>query len=233
MSQQHFLNQLTVFELTGKDTFDFLNNQIISQLSENDGICYTAICNPKGRILFSLIVSPSKNGCKLAVNGDLSDNFFHYVNMRRFRMEVSIEKSNLKVCIDMSNGSSAHLDHFNFIEPKNNANIFSDDDFWTLMFEMGLPWITATTSECFIPQHLNLDQKDVIAFDKGCYPGQEIIARLHFIGKVKKRMEVITLINDTDVKPGETKFLEELNQKVEFCSPLVKSPKGWQAQVIK
>jgi folate-binding Fe-S cluster repair protein YgfZ len=78
-----------------------------------------------------------------------------------------------------------------------------------------------------------LDQKDVIAFDKGCYPGQEIIARLHFIGKVKKRMEVITLINDTDVKPGETKFLEELNQKVEFCSPLVKSPKGWQAQVIK
>lgn len=52
----------------------------------------------------------------------------------------------------------------------------------------GLPWIVAATQDIFIPQTLNLDLIDGVSFTKGCYPGQEIVARSHYRGTVKRRM---------------------------------------------
>lgn len=52
----------------------------------------------------------------------------------------------------------------------------------------GLPWIVAATQDVFIPQTLNLDLIDGVSFTKGCYPGQEIVARSHYRGTVKRRM---------------------------------------------
>ena len=50
----------------------------------------------------------------------------------------------------------------------------------------GIPWLTTATSEQFIPQMLNLDQLGGISFSKGCYTGQEIVARTHYLGKAKR-----------------------------------------------
>lgn len=61
----------------------------------------------------------------------------------------------------------------------------------------GLPDISQSSSELFIPQMLNLDILNGINFKKGCYTGQEIIARMHYLGKVKQRMFVCNL-NQTD-----------------------------------
>lgn len=52
----------------------------------------------------------------------------------------------------------------------------------------GLPWIDASTQDLFIPQTVNLDLIDGVNFTKGCYPGQEIVARSHYLGTVKRRM---------------------------------------------
>jgi folate-binding protein YgfZ len=52
----------------------------------------------------------------------------------------------------------------------------------------GLPRIYPQTYETFVPQMVNLDLLGGISFDKGCYSGQEIIARLHYLGKLKQRM---------------------------------------------
>ena len=52
----------------------------------------------------------------------------------------------------------------------------------------GIPWLNKTTSEEFIPQMLNLDQLGGISFKKGCYTGQEIVARTHYLGKTKRQM---------------------------------------------
>ena len=53
----------------------------------------------------------------------------------------------------------------------------------------GLPQGYAATSEEFVAQMLNLDVLNGIAFDKGCYTGQEVIARAHYRGRVKRRMQ--------------------------------------------
>lgn len=52
----------------------------------------------------------------------------------------------------------------------------------------GIPWLSAETSEAFIPQMLNLDKLGGISFNKGCYTGQEVVARTHYLGKAKREM---------------------------------------------
>jgi folate-binding protein YgfZ len=52
----------------------------------------------------------------------------------------------------------------------------------------GRPWVEAGTVESFVPQMLNLDLTGGVSFKKGCYPGQEIVARTQYLGKVKRRM---------------------------------------------
>jgi folate-binding protein YgfZ len=54
--------------------------------------------------------------------------------------------------------------------------------------ELGIPLITAPLVERYVAQMLNLDRLDALSFDKGCYPGQEVIARVRHLGSVKRRL---------------------------------------------
>jgi tRNA-modifying protein YgfZ len=65
-----------------------------------------------------------------------------------------------------------------------------------------LPWIAVATRDEFVPQALDLDTLGAVRFDKGCYPGQEIAARLHFRGGNKQRLQRIALTGEADVQPG-------------------------------
>ena len=55
------------------------------------------------------------------------------------------------------------------------------------LVENGYPYIGSAQSEQFTPHMLNLDLLDAISMDKGCYPGQEIVARTHYKGATKRR----------------------------------------------
>jgi len=68
----------------------------------------------------------------------------------------------------------------------------------------GLPQVYAATSEAFVAQMLNLDLLGAIAFDKGCYTGQEVIARAHYRGRVKRRMQRWHNLSGTHLEPGQT-----------------------------
>jgi tRNA-modifying protein YgfZ len=66
----------------------------------------------------------------------------------------------------------------------------ADRDTWRrLDIAAGQPQVYAATSEEFVAQMLNLDALSAIAFDKGCYTGQEVIARAHYRGRVKRRLQ--------------------------------------------
>jgi folate-binding protein YgfZ len=56
----------------------------------------------------------------------------------------------------------------------------------------GLPEVYAVTAGRFVPQMLNLDLLGGISFTKGCYVGQEVVARAHHLGRIKRRMRLFT-----------------------------------------
>ena len=61
-------------------------------------------------------------------------------------------------------------------------------DLWRLWdIEDGIPFVRTENREQFVPQHLNLDLVDAISFSKGCYPGQEVVARMKYRGQIKFR----------------------------------------------
>jgi folate-binding protein YgfZ len=68
----------------------------------------------------------------------------------------------------------------------------------------GLPQVYAATSEAFVAQMLNLDLLGAIAFDKGCYTGQEVIARAHYRGRVKRRMQRWLNTSGVLLEPADT-----------------------------
>ena len=75
--------------------------------------------------------------------------------------------------------------------PELNVKLSNSETWELLDILSGLPWITKTTQEQFLPQMLNLDALKGLSYQKGCYPGQEVIARLHYRGEVKKRVQLI------------------------------------------
>lgn len=89
----------------------------------------------------------------------------------------------------------------------------SDSSVWNLLdIKAGLPWITQETQEQFLPQMLNLDALQGLSYQKGCYPGQEVIARLHYRGEVKKRLQLIKSNNELIV--GSDIYLNDSENKV-------------------
>ncbi len=66
----------------------------------------------------------------------------------------------------------------------------------------GLPQVLAATTEIYVAQMLNLDRLDAISFDKGCYTGQEIIARTQYRGRIKRRMLRYRLDGGAAPAPG-------------------------------
>lgn len=75
-----------------------------------------------------------------------------------------------------------------------------------LDIETGVPWITPATQEQFVPQMVNLDLIGGVSFSKGCYPGQEIVARMHYLGRLKQRMYLANIAGTNTPQPGDQLF---------------------------
>ncbi len=74
---------------------------------------------------------------------------------------------------------------------------------WQLLnINAAQPSVVTETVEMFIPQMLNLHAIDGVSFKKGCYPGQEVVARLHYRGKLKRHMQIVQFTLDQLPLPG-------------------------------
>ena len=78
----------------------------------------------------------------------------------------------------------------------------------------GIPAIYPETSEKFLPHDLNLPQLNAVSFNKGCYTGQEIIARMHYRGKLKKQLCRLSLSTDLPLQRGQS---IEQGTLVDYC----------------
>lgn len=71
------------------------------------------------------------------------------------------------------------------------------------------PWITQTLSERFVPQMLNFERLGGVNFRKGCYPGQEVVARSQYLGKLKRRSGIYQIDDPSRRLPAEGEDLGE------------------------
>jgi hypothetical protein len=80
-------------------------------------------------------------------------------------------------------------------------------DYWSLLdIRAGIPTIYRETSDAFVPQMTNMQQIDGVSFTKGCYTGQEVVARMKYLGKLKRRMYLASVDTDARPVPGDELF---------------------------
>lgn len=82
-----------------------------------------------------------------------------------------------------------------------------------LEIKAGIPVILPMTQDQFIPQMVNLDVIGGVSFQKGCYPGQEIVARTQYLGKLKRRMYLANIASSQRVIAGDHLFSDELSEQ--------------------
>ena len=106
------------------------------------------------------------------------------------------------------------------------VSIIGSSDYWDYFnIQAGLPQISEASSEAWIPQMVNFIAINGVDFKKGCYPGQEVVARLNYLGKTKRRM--YRLLIDTDALPEINEDIaSESDQKAGKILNAVITPKG-------
>ena len=167
----------------GSDAFDFLQAQLAGDLNDvpEAGTTLAAWCNPKGRVICVFRVARSGEDYLLTLPSELADGVVKRLTMFRFRARVELA-----------------------LEPAMPEQLGLDgalDDWRLTNLRAGIPEIGVAQSEQFTPHMLNLDLLGAASIDKGCYPGQEIVARTHYRGATKRRM--LRFESEAPVAPGD------------------------------
>ena len=94
-----------------------------------------------------------------------------------------------------------------------DAVMISENSWNLLTVRAGIPEIVSETVEDFVPQMVNLQAINSLSFTKGCYPGQEVVARMHYLGKNKRRLFLASVTTDTLPQPGQAILTSEENEE--------------------
>jgi hypothetical protein len=210
------LTHLGILRFSGPDSLTFLQGQVSNdtrRLAESSPV-FAAYSSAQGRVLALIYLLPHSSG----VIGILPREILAPTleRMRKFvlRAKVRIDDAGESLVVAGQFGAlpqskNGYIEkdgigvapvnrdagrHWIIAAPeklmssrKPAAATFEDE--WRLAdIRAGLPQIYADTSEAFVAQMLNLDLLDAISFTKGCYTGQEIIARTQHLGRIKRRL---------------------------------------------
>ncbi len=187
--EESFLKRLKMYILRSKVSMDLLGDQ------------FTCLGFMGSKALLKQGIQPPKNYLDIVRSHDV---MIMHAGKNTERYQLMGDTSKVKSFMQLN------LPEYTFmsIESWNNLNILD-----------GVPDIYPTTQEAFIPQSLNMDLIDGINFKKGCYTGQEIVARTHYLGRVKRRMYRAFIESQDTLTPGD----QILNEKKEAMGQLVRS----------
>lgn len=199
-----------VITVTGEEASGFLQNLLtndVQQLGEQASQI-SAMCNPKGRLLAIFVLVKTDNGYHLVLPKSQCAFLAQRLQMFKLRSKVDVidNSENLHVC--GLQGSNAPTSAISLPSQSRALLIATDeqlsseltvliDEGWQLAAESswhiaeidsGIPIIFPESRELFTAQQLNLDLVGGVSFRKGCYPGQEVVARLHYLGEPKRRL---------------------------------------------
>lgn len=212
--ETHTLTSLGVIRVEGPDAASFLQAQVTADLR---GLApgtstLAAWCSPQGRVIALLRIGPFADGYLAVLPRELCGSV--HERLRRFvlRSKVAIIDASADLTVvGISGREPGALDALpphgelavlrlpasrelliGTAEPLGAATAGLDpagDDAWEARcIAEGEPEVYSSTSESWVPQMLNLDLLGAVSFRKGCYPGQEIVARTQNLGRIKRRM---------------------------------------------
>ena len=156
----------SIIQISGVDSAEFLQGQITNDINfvSDNKILTSAICNVKGRVLAVFRILRSSSGFLIFVNKSVAEKFKTHLEKYAVFFKTKIE----------------------FIDKAiDGIEIISESDWKLNCIERGFVEITESISEVFTPHELNYQNLGLINFEKGCFTGQEVIARMHYRGKLK------------------------------------------------
>lgn len=239
------LSDQGLIRATGEEAAPFLNNLLtndILHLAEGTAR-HAGLCTSKGRLIASFLIWREGGDYFLMLSADILPAILKKLSMYVLRSkvkltDVSSERSLIGV-IDGNAGPEAPMTSAPFeggtairpdagrvvlaIPPDQASSVQGAsgplEDWHLAEIRAGIPRITAATQELFTPQMVNYELPAVggVSFQKGCYPGQEVVARTHYLGKVKRRMVRCRL--DAMVAPGADVFTPEAGDQ--HCGAVV------------
>ncbi|MGY6554658.1 MAG: CAF17-like 4Fe-4S cluster assembly/insertion protein YgfZ [Wenzhouxiangella sp.] len=203
MSDWFRLPYLAAIRITGSDAIAFAHSQFTSVFDKGRSTHWepTARCNAKGRVLELILSRVDEDHVELiapsAQASTLARALRLYAIGRRLELQelpaVSArwEAPGTTDALRFDPARSLSLDHPDAPENGPAARLWQMAD-----LKAGVAWLNADTAGQFLPQALGLEERGGLSFRKGCYPGQEIIARVHFLGRSKERLSAFRCAQD-------------------------------------
>ncbi len=219
--------------ITGDDAAAFLQGQLTNdvQALAPGQAQWTGWCSPKGRLLASLLLARSAEGYLAMLPAELAPAIAKRLSMYVLRSKVKIADVSAaharlgiagpraaEVVKDLSGGERLVLpigsDLYVVIAPADDTRLEAlraatrpghDNDWALALTHAGIPTVVAATQDEFVPQMANFDLIGGVSFRKGCYTGQEIVARTQYRGILKKRMALAHVEGATPT-PGQSVY---------------------------
>jgi len=215
------LSRYGLLAVSGPDARAFLHAQLTNDIANlpAERAAFAGWCTAKGRLLATMLVIPSVDGFLLQLSRDLAPAVLKRLSMFVLRSKVKItDESDQRTQMGVWNTDWEIPDvsweadsvkvrvgekRFLVIGQAPAEPCSHPEDAWTVQeIHAGRPLITAATQDQFVPQMVNLEKLGGIDFQKGCYPGQEIVARAQYRGEVKRRMVRLAAPAGSVLKPG-------------------------------
>jgi folate-binding protein YgfZ len=204
------LPHLGVLRFTGPDAVSFLQGQVSNdtrRLTEG-GPLMAAYSSPQGRVLALMHLLPHSTGVVAILPRELVLPTLEALRKFVLRAKVKIDDASEVLSVSGQYGGAQSSTGYTETDGVGVAAVSGDrsrcwvigpvadilqpgqiEHDWRLAdIRAGLPQIYLATREAFVAQMLNLDLLDGISFSKGCYTGQEIIARTQHLGRIKRRL---------------------------------------------
>lgn len=222
---------MAALKVSGSDRVSFLNGQLTNDVSllTPETTMLAGWCNNKGRLAVVCQLVEWQEAIWLLMPSAIIESVAKKLGMYVMRADVQLEIADATL-VGLGDGAdedthSSEQDVFaddnGFIakvagDPTRSIYLIPgavdvENDmldevaggyFWLRGIQAGVPRILPETQEEFVGQQVNLDLVQGISFNKGCYIGQEIIARTHNLGKIKRRMYLFTTLANDAVVPG-------------------------------
>ena len=227
-------NEIKVLRISGSDAKSFLNSLITNALNNNS--IYTFILSPNGRYLFDFFIHVAKEGYLIEVHKSLHEGLIEKLNFYKLRRKVSILDESENLSVLYSHEPTHHFEYeccmqdvrYNllgqriiikkgFAKEYKPSNIYIIDKYEHCILD---GYIDMTQNKSVILE-FGAESLSSISYLKGCFPGQELIARAKYSGRIKKTPYKIIALGEIDLSnmPKYSNIVDDLGAQIgTFCS---------------